>query len=80
VPVNTVTSGLSLAIEDSRPFSLHWGHDGWQSVQDREADAAPFGLWVVQITADELATAGRLNFTRRYSEGWEGVDYVVQLG
>jgi glucoamylase len=80
VPVNRVTSGLSLAIEDSRPFTLHWGHDGWQSVQDREADAAPFGLWVVQITADELATAGRLNFTRRYSEGWEGVDYVVQLG
>ncbi len=76
-PVTVVASGFSLAIEDSRPFTLHWGRDAWQDVQERDASAAPFGLWVVQFTAEELAKVGRLNFTRRYSEGWEGIDHVV---
>ena len=80
VPVTTVTPGLTLAIEDTQPFTLRWGRDDWQDVQDRDAGASPFGLWAVQFTAEELSVGQRLNFTRRYSTGWEGVDHVVALG
>jgi hypothetical protein len=59
---------------------LHWGRDEWQQAQDRGADAAPFGLWVVLLTAEELAVGRRVNFTRRFTDGWEGVDYVVLVG
>ena len=77
VPLATLSRGCSLAIEALEPFTLHWGRDGWQHVQDRDATLAAFGLWLVQLTRDEIAPATRLNFTRRFGEGWEGVDYAV---
>jgi glucoamylase len=79
VPVTTLPIGLALSIEALQPFKLHWGLDGWQHVQDRDATRAPFGLWVVRLTAEELARAKRLDFTRRFGEGWEGVDHAVVL-
>ena len=77
VQIANVGPGLALSIEWDRPFTLHWGRDGWQDVQDRDASAAPFGLWAVQFTATELSIGKRLNFTRKYRDGWEGIDYVV---
>jgi glucoamylase len=77
VQIANVGSGLALSIESNRPFTLHWGRDGWQHVQDRNAGAAPFGVWAVQFTAAELSEGKRLNFTRRYHDGWEGIDYVI---
>lgn len=79
VPVTTLPFGFSLSIDALQPFTLHWGLDGWQRVQDRDATSAPFGLWVVRLTAEELGKSKRLDFTRHFDVGWEGVDYAVAL-
>lgn len=79
VPVLRLEAGRALWIEDRQAFTLHMGFDGWQQVQDRQAGARAFGLWSVRLTAAELAGHAELNFTRRHSNGWEGVDHRVLL-
>jgi glucoamylase len=79
VPVSKVDRGFALAIEDTRPFTLHWGRDGWQQVEERIAAPTAFGLWAVQFTAAQLTIGKQLNFTRRYGSAWEGTDYVIEL-
>jgi glucoamylase len=59
---------------------LHFGFNGWNELQDREAAIGPFGLWIVELSAAELAPHDELNFTRDYGGEWEGVDHRVQLG
>jgi glucoamylase len=80
VPVWHLQTGKSLSIEDRQPFTLHFGYDGWQQLQDREAQVQPFGMWSVRLSSDELALHRELNFTRRYPAGWEGLDHQVSLG
>jgi glucoamylase len=80
VPIARLEAGRALRIEDRQPFTLHYGFDGWQQIQDREASVLPFGLWSVQLTAQELAPHAEFNFTRRYGSEWEGVDHRVLLG
>lgn len=80
VPVLQHETGRALLIEDRAAFTLHFGFDGWQRVEERAAGAQPFGLWAVRLSAAELSGAAELNFTRRYEGGWEGVDHRVSLG
>ncbi len=80
VPLVSLPRERDLLIEDRTPFSLHFGFDSWQHIQDRAARPQPFGLWAVRLTAAELAQASELNFTRCYPGGWENVDHCVELG
>jgi glucoamylase len=80
VPVMQLPRGRDLLIEDRQPFTLHFGVDGWQHIADRAALPQPFGMWGVQLTAAELASARQLNFTRCYPGGWENVDHRIELG
>lgn len=79
VPCPMIDEDMSIAVEDARPFTLHWGTDGWQHCQDRDSTRGPFGLWMVRISGAEIRGKRRLDFTRRYKEGWEGVDNTVQI-
>jgi glucoamylase len=80
VPVRHLARGRHVTIEDREPFSLHFGYDGWQAIEDREALAQPFGLWSVELRPEELAPHGYLDFTRRRAAGWEGKDHRIALG
>jgi glucoamylase len=80
VPVLQHEVDRALLIEDRRAFTLHYGFEGWQRVEERAALAQPFGLWAVRLSAAELAGAAELNFTRRYEDRWEGADHRVSLG
>jgi glucoamylase len=77
LPLVSVPKGLALRIEDRCPFSLHFGFDGWQRVQDRAARLQPFGLWSVDLTADELARCRKVDFTRHFADSWEGTNHGV---
>ena len=79
VPVLDLPHGKSLAVEDRVPFRLHFGFDGWQRTEDRNAEATPFGTWSVTLTPRELANARRLNFTRHRDSGWENFDHRIEL-
>ncbi len=79
-PIARLEAGRALRIQDNEAFSLHFGFDGWQQVQERAATPGLFGLWTVELSAAELAAHGALDFTRRYGEQWEGADHQVLLG
>ena len=80
VPIPKLPQGRDLLIEDRAPFTLHFGWDGWQEVQERDAESLPFGLWGVRFAAAELAGHTAINFTRRNAQGWSGHDDQVGLG
>jgi glucoamylase len=78
-PIASLERGRNLLIEDRQPFTLHFGWDGWQSVEDLQAELLPFGLWGVEITADRQQGRSELNFVRRYGDRWEGGDQAVAI-
>ncbi len=79
VPVRCLEKGLALLIEDRRPFTLHFGYDGWQYCQDREALPETFGMFAVRLSADELSQCLQLDFTRCYAGVWEGADHCMLI-
>jgi glucoamylase len=80
VPIGRLEAGRALRIQDREPFTLHFGVNGWNELQDRAAVEGPFGLWTVELSAAELDPHGELNFTRRYGDSWEGANHRVLLG
>jgi glucoamylase len=70
--------GVALQVEERDPFVLHYGFDGWQSVDEVEASPLPFGLWGVRLEPSMLAGHTQLNFTRRQPD-WEGQDHTITL-
>jgi glucoamylase len=80
VPVWHLQTGKSLCMEDRRPFTLHFGFDGWQGILERAATEQPFGMWSVPLSSEELSQYRQLDFTRRYDSGWEGINHQVSLG
>lgn len=81
-PVFKLTPHLDLCIQDTQPFTLHFGFGDaqqWTDIQDREAAAGVFGLWQVKFTAQELIGKGELHFTRRSGEHWENQNWRVEL-
>ena len=68
-----------LLIEDTEPFTLHFGFDGWQQVSDRQASVGAFGIWSVRFEPSILAGHDCLDFTRRRATGWEGIDHRIQV-
>ncbi|GAA4007919.1 glucan 1,4-alpha-glucosidase [Deinococcus rubellus] len=81
-PVFRLAANLDLSVQDTQPFTLHFGFGDagqWTSIQDKDAEEGEFGLWQVRFTARELAGRGRLNFVRRYDSGWESQNWRVEL-
>ena len=68
-----------LLIEDTEPFTLHFGFDGWQQASDRQATAGAFGIWSVRFEPSMLAGHHCLDFTRRRTAVWEGIDHRIHF-
>lgn len=79
-PVDALTGGRALLVEHTRPFSVRFGFDGWQSPAELDGAALPFGRWGVIFDAATLAGHETFEFTRRFGDTWEGVDHTVTLG
>jgi glucoamylase len=79
IQIHSLPHGKSLRIESRASFLLHFGVDGWRRIEDRQAQAAPFGLWSVLIEPETLQAARELNFVRRYDFGWEHRDHRIEL-
>ena len=78
-PVWALPAGRGLIVEGKQPFTLHFGWDGWQNVQERDASPGDFGLWRVAFEPAELLPHRSLEFTRRRDGRWEGRDHAVRL-
>ncbi len=71
-PVLGVPDGRSLVVEDTQPFTLHFGFDEWTGVTEREAQPLGLGMFGVTMQPGDLAGHSSLQFVRRYANGqWE---------
>lgn len=80
VPFDELPAGRSLVIEDWESFTMHFGFDGWQEVQDRPSEWLGFGMFGVRFTWAELNGHHAIDFTRLYAaERWEGQDHQIAI-
>lgn len=78
-PIHALPRDRGLVVEGAEPLTLQMGFDGWLDIRDVHATRDVFGLWCVDVPADEMAGHATLQFTRRFASGWEGVDHQVGL-
>jgi glucoamylase len=78
-PFGELPKDRDLLIEAAQPFTLHYGHDGWQEVQDRAARPLGLGMFGVLLKREELRGWKRLEFTRCFEKGWENTNSVLEL-
>lgn len=77
VPFDELPSGGTILVESDRPFTLHFGHDGWQEVRDEQSQPVGLDVQAVRLPAATLRGLGSLEFTRRFDDGWEGRDWQL---
>ena len=77
IPCAAMPDGVELLVQASSPFTLHVGFDGWADVRDIDAACDPFGVWTARVPASDLDGRGRVDFTRRDANGWEGADHTL---
>jgi glucoamylase len=78
-PFMTLPARRNLLIEEARPFTLHYGFDGWHDAADIDADDLGLGMYGVRFPAALLAAAGEIEFTRRFGAEWEAVNYAIAI-
>ena len=74
VPLLALPAGRNLVIEDTQPFTLHYGFGdpgNWTDVSDVNSNPLPFHMHGVTLAAATLAGQDRLNFIRRYGTTWD---------
>jgi glucoamylase len=71
-PVNELSPGRTLVIEDTQPFTLHFGFDEWQAVSELPSQPLGLGMFGVTLATGVLAGHANVQFVRRYADGhWE---------
>ncbi len=78
--VPSVPAGVTLRIQATGAFVLHWTRDHWLHSRDTHSEATSLGIDFVDI---RLGDGGRapLIFTFRWlgEDRWEGKDYTVEI-
>jgi glucoamylase len=78
--VATTQAGTTLRIQAPVPFRLHWTADEWQSANDTQSTATPFGIHFVDLPiATSQRAPIRFTFFWLSDERWEGRDYAVNI-
>jgi glucoamylase len=80
-PLERLPTAVDLLVEDSTPFVLRLGVDGWQQVRDIAARPIGLGQYGVTLDPRAIGASGWIDFTRYFpDEGrWEGEDHRVHL-
>jgi glucoamylase len=80
-PIGELPAGCQLWVEDTQPFTLHFGFDNWQpsTIADQDAISLPFEMYGVALTEQQLAQHASLQFTRRFESGRENQNHAVLL-
>jgi glucoamylase len=77
VPIVELPVGRDLAIEDTQPFKLHLGHDGWRGITDRDSTPTRFGLHSVTLTSAETSGRTTVAFTRATQPAGRGATIIT---
>jgi glucoamylase len=81
MPFTGLPQGRSVLIESQKPFRLHFGFDGWQSVEERPAEPIGFGMFGVRLDPADLVHRSRVDFTWRDTDSgeWRNKDFSIAL-
>jgi glucoamylase len=78
--VRSVPCGVTLRIQASRPFTLHWSKGEWIHPTDTSAQPTSIGINFVDIKIGPADRAPiRFTFLWLDNNSWEGRDYVVEV-
>jgi glucoamylase len=63
------------------PALVHWSFDGWRAVHDTETVDTGLGLHAPDVPTAHLTCGTSIVFTFywRQQQGWEGVDFTVDV-
>jgi hypothetical protein len=73
-PLTGLVAGRDLVVEDTQPFTLHYGFGdpaSWTGVTDANSVPLPFEMHGVTLTAGQLNGQTNLNFIRRHGSTWD---------
>jgi glucoamylase len=81
-PVSELPPGRTLVVEDTQPFTLHFGFDEWQTITELSSQPLGLGMFGVALPPATLGGHTSVQFVRRYIDGhWEpSTRNDVQLG
>ena len=79
--IETVTVGQTIYIATLEPCIVHWGTDGWHSIQNIATHETSLGLHIAQLETSTLLAGQRIDFTfRRMDTGdWLDRDYAIEV-
>jgi glucoamylase len=79
--VRSLPRGKILRIETLAPAKVHWSGDDWETTADVEARDTVLGVYVADLTTNELAFGSSVKFTFYWpaARRWEGRDFLVRL-
>jgi glucoamylase len=80
-PIASLPASTSLVIALDLPAVLHWGHDGWRSVQDVPTTDTGLGFHAAALDTGALPPGMRVEFTWRWQDTgeWRGRDDAVEV-
>ncbi len=71
--------GKTLRLISAAPATVRWSFDGWKTVNDVETTESGLGCWFADLPAERLAAGGKIVFTFRRQDKWEGQDFAVEI-
>ncbi len=75
-----VKRGYILRIQAPAPFMLHWSLDDWKTTTDTVSFPTALGIEFADIpVTDTQETPVRFTFFWKFSNRWEGRDYIVAV-
>jgi glucoamylase len=79
---HNIPAEFNLRIELFEPAQMHWTVDNWITAHDSQTRDTGIGIYVIDISAEELPNGSILEFTFFWpgSERWEGTNYQIQNG
>lgn len=77
---HVISAGQELRVLLQAPFTLHWGMNGWQSVQDITSSDWALGH-VAIIPAHKLVQAASIQFAIHWhdKDQWQGEDFELEI-
>lgn len=76
--IQTITGNKRLRVIAAAPGTVHWSGDGWAAVHDEDLEPTGFDCWWADLPTGALPADAAVVFTFRWSDRWEGRDFVVR--
>ena len=74
-----IVSGKTLRIITDKAATIHWSFDEWATAKDLVTRDAGFGCWFGDFPSAQLQAGTRIVFTFLWQEGWEGIDFQIEI-